>query len=287
MNKEMLADLTKKIDNIFNKKESSPIKYNNINLANLVFGAFGSLFRNFKSFLTIGCVFAPLIAFLSFATGNSFICGFSSQSNLTSLHCSAANVSSYITFLLLRFLIISVFLRAWYNLAVQKQNLNIKSLLLITNQDWKLFATIILFIIINILPLISFMFMTSRVPNPDWKIESIWFAVMSCGFIIPFLAIRFYSAPSFIISQTKLPAFGLFIKQSNNNGLKLLFSFAIIIMFCSLITTYYVTVFPRILPLNTLSAAILGEIIYDFLLLAIAAILINYSVTQREELFHE
>ena len=285
MIKDKIRDFVGKVDDRIKSYETSPEpQKQKVSLCNLVLMPIGIFLRNWKSFLALSCVFVPLMALLSFATNNSVICG----TNLTDtapFKCINDGNAVYFTFLMLRLLIIVVFLRSWYKISVKGVSVDIRNLLVITTQDWKLFATFMLILLINILPIVSIVMLSSRIPNPDWQIETLYFAVVSLGFLLPFFAIRFYSYPAFIAEGISLPSPLSVLKNSINNGLKLLLSFALILMFCGVCIFYFNNIFNKLLTYNRLLSGIIGEFAYDILLMAITAILINYSAIQKSELF--
>ena len=45
----------------------------------------------------------------------------------------------------------------------------------------------------NLIPLLSVLLLVFRVPNPNWKIELLYFTIVSIGFLFPFLLMRIYS----------------------------------------------------------------------------------------------
>ena len=136
MNKEKLHNFISNIDNRLKVAEDKPeppkIK---ANISNLVLLPFGIFLHNWRSFLVLSCIFAPLISILAFATHNSVICGM--VPDTAPFGCIAPNNALYFTFLMLRLLIVVVFLRAWCRISIKNEIIDIRELLVITIQDWK------------------------------------------------------------------------------------------------------------------------------------------------------
>lgn len=285
MMKEKLVKIAEKIQKIGDIKTIENKEKNEISLSSLTFLPFGIWIYYIKSFAVLCCIFAPLMAILSFATNNSMVCGYQEYAEIIPFKCDIYNIALYAAFFFLRLLIICVFLKSWYRIAVKHEFINVREVLLINYQDWKLFIAFVLGIMINLSPVVSLALLISRVPNPNWIIESIYFAVVSLGFLLPLFAVRFYSAFAFILDDKKLPTFKSFFKLTSDNGLKLLISLAIIALFCAILMLYFTNIMGGLLPLNFWVFGILGEILYNVVLLAIMVLVVNYMVVQQYEIF--
>lgn len=284
MIKERVRLLVEKVEQF---SEEAPVKKEDkrkTSLTNLSLMPFGLLTHNLKSFFTLSSVFAPLMAIWAFAMHSSFICGFSDLAVKSPFACTAPNEALYITFILLRLLLIVVFLKSWFNVAIKKRPINKSELLLIKGQDWKLFAVFLTFVLINIAPLMSFLLLYYREPNPNWIIESLYFAVVSCGFLLPFLAICFYCIPAYILENRKIPSPVKIYAASIDNGLKLLISFVIVLLFSVLFVIYFSGFAQKLMSYNVVLYGILCELLYDIVLLSIFALFINFSVVLQKEL---
>ena len=283
--KEKLLQIAEKIKKIGDGKTIDSEGKNEISLSSLTFLPFGLWIYYIKSFAVLCCIFAPLMAILSFATNNSVSCGYQEYAEVLPFKCDTQNIALYVAFFFLRLLIICVFLKSWYRIVVKHEFINVREVLLINYQDWKLFATLVLGILVNLSPVVSLVLLITRVPSPNWVIESIYFAVVSLGFLLPLFAVRFYSAFAFILDNQKLPSFMKFLKLTSDNGLKLLISIAVVALFCSIFMLYFSIVMDGVLPYNFWMFGILGEVLYNVVLLAIMVLVINYVVVQRYEIF--
>ena len=286
MMKDKLRRFVEKIEETGRPRPSETSKPHKFSVVRLTFMPFGILAHNFKSFFLLCCVFAPLMAILAFATNNSLICGLGDDmAEQSPFACAAPNNAVYVTFLLLRLLNIGVFLKSWYRVAVKGETVYVRDLLVINAQDWKLFALLLFIMFLNVLPFFSLMLLVNRVPNPDWQVESLYFAVVSCGFWLPFVALRFYCIPAFVVENSKLPSMKQIIHLTADNGLKQLFSFVVVVVFCTLLMLYFMNFSNFLIAENPFVFGILGEVLYDMVLLALMTLLLNYSVTLRQEMF--
>lgn len=123
-----------------------------------------------------------LITVFGFATQLSYVCGLSEWNENPYFGCTSSP-AVYVTFFLLRLLIVAVFLKTWYKTAVCGEALNVREMFIISARDWKLFGGILIIVGCFCLPLVSTYILAVRVPNPDWRIESLFFAVASSGFL--------------------------------------------------------------------------------------------------------
>lgn len=286
MIKDKLRRFTEKIEELGRERPSETPRPHQLSLTRLTLMPFGILMYNLKSFFLLCCVFAPLMAILAFATNNSLICGLGNDlAERSPFACAAPNHAIYVTFLLLRTLIAAVFLKSWFRIAVKGETVYIRDLLVITVQDWKLFALILLIVAVNALPFLSILLLVYRVPNPDWVIESAYFALVSCGLWLPFVAIRLYCIPAFVAENVKLPPLREIMKLTADNGLKLLFSFSVVIVFCALLLLYFLEFGNLLISYNPFVFGIVSEVLYDMMFLGIMSLLLNYSATQQHELF--
>ena len=283
--REKLLQIAEKIQKIGDVKTIENKEKNEISLSSLTFLPFGLWIYYIKSFAVLCCIFAPLMAILAFATNNSMVCGYPEYAEIIPFKCDIHNVSLYVTFFFLRLLIICVFLKSWYRISVKHEFINVRDVLLINYQDWKMFVVFVLGIIINLMPVLSLVLLITRVPNPNWVIESIYFAVVSLGFLLPLFAVRFYSGAAFVLGNEKLPSYRRFLKLTSDNGLKLLISVAILALFGALLMLYFSNIMGGILPINFWVFGILGEVLYNAVLLAIMVLIVNYAVVQKYEIF--
>ncbi|MBR1648407.1 MAG: hypothetical protein IJ689_02280 [Alphaproteobacteria bacterium] len=287
MFKDKLLRVIQKIEQWTAKTPSvSPVPHK-IKLLNLIFMPLGMLFYNFKSFIILCAVFAPLMTVLAYATDNMLICSFPVMETHNPFACAASNYALYFTFFALRLLLVAVFLKSWVKIAVTRQTVNIRELLVIAPQDWKLLCVFLGVLMVNVLPIFSVMALINRVPNPDWRIETLYFAVVSCGFWLPFLAIRFYCLPAFVAENVKLPSIKQIFNLSSDNGLKMLTSFVMLLIFCTLFVIYFMGMAEKIIPYNYAVLGIVSEVFYNAVMLAVMTIFMNYSITQQKELFNE
>ncbi len=250
----------------------------------LCFMPIGILLYRFKQFLQVSALYALLISILAFATGMSYVCGVAEWDENSFVSCSTS-MGVYITFFFLRLLIIAVFLRAWYKVAVCGEKTELRDMLTITVADWKLFAGMLIAVGCFLLPVISVYVLSERVPNPDWRMESLFFAVASSGFWLPFVALRFFSAYAFSVAGIKQPPLKLFWQRTTGNMLKIIVSLTLIMMLNAILFLNYNLLAVWLVEHAFVFGALIGDFVYNILFLLMVASFACVSIIQREALF--
>ena len=243
----------------------------------------GVLLFRFKRFLCLGALFSLFISILALCMREGYFCGFAEWGDDAYFGCSKS-MPMYITFFLLRLLIISVFLRAWYRSAVCGSDINIREALTISPLDWKMFISLLIVLGFLCLPIISIYALVLRVPNPDWRIESLYFAVASSGIWMPLVGLRFFSIPAFVMAGEQRPGLKVFWCKTADNTLKLLLSIALIFLLNSILLINF-NVFAVSLIEFSAVTALLADFIYNLLFLLMVASFCSVSIVQKEMLF--
>lgn len=290
MSIEKFLNAFEKFDRFMNKEPapSTAPKNPSLRISQITITPIDVFAKHLKQFLTLGALFALIMSVLSFSTGNSAGCDFKLPDGVYPYRCVISEAAEHIMFLLLRLLVIVVFIKSWCRIAFTEDKKIRGEDFVISTRDWKLYITLILFLLINSLPVISLMILIQRVPNPDWRIESLYFAVVSCGFWLPILAIRWYSLPAFIIMGQKVPSFLTFFERTRGNTLKILVSLFFIILCFSVITLLCTGGLKEILPYNYLLMGIVCDYLYNIMILIVAALLSCYIICMQQEVFaHE
>lgn len=182
---------------------------------------------SFTPFLKIAAVYSVIFGLLAIAFGFPYLCTLSPLE--ANLHCSSSAIL-YIIYSLIRFFLISCFI-VQYQKIIRGEPLVWKSLCRISKTDLKTFGVLTAFILLFIFPLLSFYILYVRVPNPDWQLELLFFAAVSTGFLVPVLAVRFYSVLAFAALGEKIPDLRLIWRKSSGNLPKILFSIFLMLLF--------------------------------------------------------
>lgn len=244
----------------------------------------GILLYRFKQFLQVSALYALLISILAFATGMSYVCGVADWEGESSFGCSYS-AAMYITFFLLRLLIVAVFLKTWYKTVICAEKADVRDMLTINLRDWKVFVGMLLAVVCFLLPVVSIYVLADRVPNPDWRVESLFFAVVSSGFWLPFVALRFNSVFAFTLSDTKRPSLGMFWRRTAGNVLKIIVAATMIMMLNAVLFINYNLFAAWMIKHAFTVGSLVADFVYNVLFLLMVSSLACFCLVQKEALF--
>lgn len=241
------------------------------------------LFCDLKTFLLAIFPTAALLSICSLLFRRSILCGTESALNLNTSMC-ADNAVSFYGDMICRFIILVLFAVKWYEFALQKRTPTKQNLLHFDGKTIKSIGVAALFMIINILPAFALLILMFRVPNPDWRIELAFFTSVAWVFLLPLLAVRFYSVLGFCFAGEKIPPLKAVWKNTSGNMLKLLLSVAMIVFLALFVFLQYYGVIQGLNDYGV-GTAIMAEYEYDVLVVIFTALCTNYCYTQKELLF--
>ncbi|MBQ8465590.1 MAG: hypothetical protein IJ529_06610 [Alphaproteobacteria bacterium] len=254
-----------------------------VSIGKLAFQPIKLLFKNFSSLILLGVPFAILLTLCSMLAGRSSLCNIDSGIISTDFHCSDS-VESYYLDVFIRFLLICIFIIKWHQIALNKEKFSLKSICFFTKKDIKGFGFIAAYAVINLLPLVGLLILIMRVPNPNWKIELVFFTCVAWVFLLPLILVRFYSLLAFALENNKLPSLKDLWQRTSGNMLKLLLGTGLIVFIALILFMQYYSFILKITDYSLLTA-ISVEFEYDFIVILFAACFMNYCHTQKELLY--
>ena len=246
----------------------------------LAYLPFGLLIDHVSSFLKIGALFALLISAASFIFGYAYICTVGA-----SVDFPCAQESTAIPFyLLLKYFLIFLFAIKWYQL-LKGANLNLKSVFSINRNEMRAMGLLAFLLVLNLAPMLSFYLLWIRDPNPDVVVEVTYFAIVSTGFAVPLVVLRFYSLLGFAVDGKSLPPIKYLWHLTSGNTLKILIAlFFIFFMAFFIFFNFYTNILGAVHQ-DVLWLGISSEIIYEFLLLLLMCLFIGHCFVQKQLLF--
>ena len=265
-----------------NHTEQSPIPTIKLPLIPRLFNAYFIFFDNVKKFLLLGTVFAILLSIIALSSGQLYMCkypDFYGYCNNNSLVYGIVH--------LLNFFLITVFASRWYHYCFLQQKLSYTFIFRLTKHDMKVFGAALFFFALNLLPLISLYLLYVRVPNPDWRIEITYFAVVSVGFIVPFILMRFYSFPAFILAGEKLPSIKEVWAKTSGNTFRIIVSVSLLVLISGMVLLSVYSNFKLVAAENTFYINTMVQLIYELVYFAIVMFWVNYFYTQKIYLFEK
>ena len=244
----------------------------------IVFGAYVKFIKNIKSFIYIGGIYSFLMSLAYLVAKQPVFCNLPFQ--VPNLSCNY-NVWLFISVRILALYIVSLFCLRYYQVVWQNIPLSLSFILHPQKQDIKSFLAIICFIIINSVAGLSWYLLQERVPNPDWRIELMYFGFIGSGILVPFICLRFYSILADVWNGNKLPSLWKVWKMSRGNGFRLIVSlatwFAVFVVLVSTIISkigYWAT------NISFFKLA-LGEFLFSIIIMAVISFWVNNSAIQK------
>lgn len=232
-----------------------------------------------KDFAILGASAAFALMILSFVFAQSFIC---MLPDLRAEFYCGVSVFGYVVYALLKLFILAVFLRLWADKVFLQKEINPAYFKTNIGRFFKFFGVFLVFLFLNSLPAFALYLLIVRVPNPIWQIELLFFLVVSLGFVVPFVLLRFYRNMALYIAGE--PCFDLkqtYVK-TNFKCSKIFVAFSIVLALCLF---FFLTVNAN-LKMHVFEPYgmynILAEFIFEFALCIVLAVGLNFLMVQKE-----
>lgn len=251
--------------------------------AKMMFVPFNMLLDNGKNFLLLALPFALLLTVLAMASGAGYMCIYAKIAPVNAF-CNESAIVFFI-FQICKIFLWSVFAIKWCESSLLKQPLRWPGILRVDSRSVKLTAVLILAIVLNFLPIISAWILNIRIPNPDWRIELIFFAFVSIGFLIPFVVMRFYSVIPFIIYGERIPPLKEIWYKTTGDLLIILLSLFFIFIIAVFVLGNLYSNFQTVAIGSTFYINFASEFIYNLIVLLILTLTINNFCFQQQLLF--
>ena len=240
---------------------------------------FSDIFDHFKLFLFYGGGAAIFLTFLSFIFSQTFLCAIP-PFNLQ-MSCSQS-ISGYFIYFSLKLFLICAFLRLWYDIIYLEKKIGLSYFKNRSLSFLSFFFSVIVFLILNALPALSLVLLIARIPNPNFVIELCYFTVVSLGFVVPFVLIRFYKNIACLIEGLPFTDFKKTFVQTSFKTSKIVFSFILMIALCLLL---FLTVAGNLrlhvfTPLTVYN--IFAEFLFELTLIFVVSVFIGFVRTQKE-----
>ena len=236
---------------------------------------------NFLPLLKLTVLFALLIGSVSLATGFAYICGIPL---LVNFHCSNS-IILFVVHVLLKYFLLFFFAVKWYEMISQKKALNLPFLLSFDSKTLKAIGAMALMWGLNLIPFVSFYLLAIREPNPDATIELIYFGVVSIGFLVPFVVLRFYSVFGLILDDTSFTSLKEIWNRGKGNSLRIIIALFLIFMLALFAFLNFYLNMQSYDYSHPLWLGISSEFVYELMLLVLLALFIGHCYTQKYFLY--
>ncbi len=278
-----MEKITAYLRNIYEKMSQQPpaeVKPVKVPLFGMMFAPYLPIIDNFGKFVRIILFYSIFNGIISLLLGQGYMCSYTGFTG----HCSS-DIYIYGFSWLFNAAVAIVFAIRWYAYCFEKQEISWKFLFCVGPKDLKFSAMIMIVFAINLIPVLSLYLLYVRVPNPDWRIEILYFAIVSIGFLVPFWAMRLYSIVAFFLSGENVPSIREVWERSKGSSFRIIMSFILI---------FLVSIFSLFIQYNNFRLAVgenaiyinmVSEITYQMIRLAIVAVLVNSCRAQKIFLF--
>ncbi len=236
---------------------------------------------NFMPLLKLTVLFALLIGSVSLATGFAYICGIPL---LVNFYCSNS-IILFVVHVLLKYFLLFFFAVKWYEMISQKKALNLPFLLSFDNKTLKAIGALALMWGLNLIPFVSFYLLAIREPNPDATIELIYFGVVSIGFLVPFVVLRFYSVFGLILDDTSFTSLKEIWNRGKGNSLRIIIALFLIFMLALFAFLNFYLNMQSYDYSHPLWVGISSEFVYELILLVLLALFVGHCYTQKYFLY--
>lgn len=251
-------------------------------LFRLMFSPFIQILDYPKVFFSLSLSAAMLLSLSSTFLGFNYLCSYPEHN--MELYCSNSFLG-YIAHVLFKMFVLSYVGIKWYEYVNDKSQMSIKSLRMIDKRYLKLSGYLFLFLILNMLPLVSWWFLYIREPNPDWQIEMVFFAFVSIGFIVPLILLRFYTSLIFIIKGERPAPISIMWQKTKGNTVRIFLSFMLIMIVAMFIFGNIYTNFRILSNQTNLYNVLSTEYIYEIFSILMFICIINNISFQYEKLY--
>ncbi len=249
----------------------------------LLFRPFAVFADKFRLLVAVSGVLGLLTAVLATLLGFNYAC-MSLETSSQFFFCSGSE-TAYLLNLCLKTFLIALFIQKWYEIAFLGRPFSFSELLRVDAKTFKTVALLILFILLNMFPALSFYVLYVRVPNPDWVVEITFFAFVSLGFLVPFVVMRFYSVFALFLGNEPVPSLKLIWRRGSGNNFRIILALFVIIVIMMMILINMYAGLRNIEDGYVNYVGIVGEFVYDTVFLMLLSLLVNHAYVQKQLLF--
>ena len=265
------------------KETPNPEKLNaHLPFVGFVLGTYGIVADKIKEFLVLGGIFSLALSLIRLCSGTSAFCGNSSY--MQQYFCTS-NVFVFLFVSLAVFFIFCVFIRAWIQVIASKDKQKWSFYLTPKKSDIKILGLFFFFSLAIFIAAGSAYLLYVREPNPDWRIEMLYFTVVSLGFLFPFFVLRFFSYIAFAALDAPLPSLKEIWKKTQGSFFVMLSNLLILLVLGLFISSYALYHIVTTNDSNQFLIVFGGEYLSYMVSLLIAACFANYCYLQKKYLF--
>ena len=238
---------------------------------------------NWQKILLLILPTALLLTAISLLCKRNIVCSTGFTASLNTDLCTD-DFGAFAIDLILRTLILMFFAIKWYQVAFLKKTITINNFFSLSFDDLKACGLMLFFIMINLTPAVGIILLAIRQVTPDWRVELVYFTSVAWIFLLPIIALRFYSLLAFALAHQQTPPLRILWIRSSGNMLKFLLGAAMIVFLALFIFMQYYAAINAIAEFTMLNA-FMAEFEYDVLVALFTAYWLAYCYVQKKLLF--
>ena len=173
-----------------------------LQLLKIVLACYVPLVENLRSFMMIGGLFSIIYMIVNFFSGQSLMCA--NGKFIDNSYCFS-NIYIWGLANILCWFVFCVYIRNWLQCVIMKKDKFSIKKILPNKTDLRLFVFVLFIFATITVAFISGFFLFYRNPNPDYRIELLYFSFVSLGFFVPIIGIQFISYIPIIAEGSPLP----------------------------------------------------------------------------------
>lgn len=236
----------------------------------------GILGDNIKNFVIIGGVYGLVLTVLAYFLGVTYACTYANNEPQF-FYCSSYGWEFFV-YEALKFFVFACFIKSWADVVFEKQKFAFN----INWQELKVFLLLVVFLGLFLLPLVSLYFLYTRVPNPDWRIEISYFAVVSVGFWVPFFVLRFFGLIGFAAASEKLVSLKEVWSKTSGSTFRIMMFLFVLLLIAFLLFGSFNSSFASIANNFSFINVVFVGFIYNVLSLLVLAIFANHCILMKD-----
>lgn len=250
----------------------------------MIFMPFAFLIDHFGLWLRLSLLYALVLSLLSWGLGYLYVCAGTAET--AGFYCRNS-VPVYLLYLFLRVAFLGLFCAKWIEAAAGKEIFSWRQIVLPDVRSWRTAGLLLALAGLMVFPAGSFELLAARVPNPDWRIEIAYFAVVSTGFLVPLLAMRYYSWLAFAALGEALPSFGKTWCRTRCQMFKILTALFVIMLLVIFVFGNYFIAFRYPGEGSLAFFAAVSEYVFNLLSLLFTALFAGHCLVQKQMMFGE
>ena len=260
-------------------------KYGAIKVINRWLDLLPQIFKHWPLFVNYAAVFTLLSVLLNRWT-------YACHNNLVGYWCYwyagslTLSVAATVLFYVIAFYLLASFSDDFYKSLQQNRSVSFKEIFVVSASKFKSVGIVLLFWGMLIASTGLFAYIINKAPNPDWRIEFMWFILVFSCFVTALLIMRCFGGMAYCYNEHRLP-FSEIYELTRDRAYVGIFSFLILIMMCSSLNLSAIRYFDKLVENhNYLWAALVsdfGDSILKLFYLALFLMLSQAEYLQMKE----